>query len=610
MSWRTTWLLFTVAVLLGAFIFFFERHVTPGGVRADEGPRKLLNLRPNEVTSVQLKRTNQLLLRVERTNEAWRLTSPVEYPAQGVDPFLKRLFELTSQAYITPEELSASRQTIAAFGLDVPLATVTLLQGGRRYEMFFGRRTPAGDQIYVQFLDSPGIHVVPAEIFEHLPASVNDWRDNSLVNLTGLGVNRFETRIGNRGFGITVNPTNGLYYLFKPVAARADRNKVHSLLHRTQTAQVLQFVTEDPGADAEIYGLNKPEAELVYGAGTNDVVVVQFGKSPANNTNVVYARRLKDRNVVLVPRDVLDAVQTSGHDLRDRHLFTFGEEVDTIEVAAGTNDVFSARRQNTGAWILIDPQATLLDTDLVNELLKFMFRLEGNVEKDLVTDFAPYALATPARQYLLKATLTNATGSLTNRVIAQVDLGGRQGDKVFSRRADEPLTVYSISTDDVYRLPMGAWQLRDRRVWSFSTNQVTRLVVRHGGVKQEMLRSAAGEWSLAPGSTGVIKPFALEELLYQMGQLRAYLWVSRGEEAKPRFGFSETPDELTIELKMADQADKKVIQFGGFSPVSKFPYASTQIDGQTYVFEFPSDLYWKLHRDLITPLRAPAPARL
>jgi hypothetical protein len=531
----------------------------------------------------------------------------VAYPAQGVDIFLKQLLEVTSQAYINPEELHASRQTIAAFGLDVPLATVTLLQGGRRHELSFGHRTPAGDQIYVQFLDSPGIHVVAAEIFEHLPRSVNDWRDNSLVNLAGLGVNRVETRLSSRGFGVTVNPTNGQYYLFKPAAARADRVKVHSLLHRTQTAQVLQFVTDDPGADVEAYGLTKPEAELVYGVGTNDVIVIQFGKSPAHNTNVVYARRLDDRNIVLVSRDVLDAAQTSGHDLRDRHLFTFGgDEVDTIEVVAGTNDTFSARRQNTGVWILIDPQATSLDTDLMGELLKFMSRLEGNVEKDLVTDFAPYGLADPARQYSLKATLTNVSGSLTNRIISQLDVGARQGDKVFVRRADEALTAYSISTDDIYRLPIGAWQLRDRRVWSFSTNQVARLVVRHGGAKRELLRNAAGDWSLAPGSTGVIKPFALEEVLYQLGQLRAYLWVGRGEETKARFGFSDTPDQLTIELKVGAQADKKIIEFGGFSPVSKFPYASTQIDGQTYVFEFPSDVYWRLHRDLIAPLRAPA----
>jgi hypothetical protein len=411
-------------------------------------------------------------------------------------------------------------------------------------------------------------------------------------------VNRFEVRSANRGFGVTVDSTNGQYYLFKPVAGRADRIKVNSILHRTQTAQVVEFVTDDPLADLDAYGLTRPEAELVYGVGSNDKVVVQFGKSPASNTNIVYARRLSDKNIVLVS---LEAIQITGHELRDRHLFSFGnDQIDTIEVAGPEN--FSARRQNNGVWILVDPKATLLDTDLINELLKYMGRIEGNVEKDLVADFTSYGLTKPARQYFLKATLTNASGMLTNRVVAQLDLGARQGDKVFVRRPDEPLTVYSLSTDDIYRLPMRSWQLNDRRVWSFSTNQVTRVFVRHGGVQRELLRSPAGEWSLAAGSTGIIKPFALEELLYQLGQLRAYLWVARGEENKSRYGFAETPDQLTIELKMADKPYQ--LDFGGFSPVSKLPYASTVIDGQTCVFEFPADVYWRMQRDLIAPLRA------
>src|SRR6185436_3251968 len=195
MNWRTTWLLFSAAVLLFGFIYFFERHITPGGARAGEGPRKLLNMRPAQITSLQLRRTNQFVLRVERTNEAWKLTAPVAYPAQGVDTLLKQLTEASSQAYISPEELGASRQTIAEFGLDVPTATLTVMQGSSRYEIRFGRKTPPGDQVYVQLLDSPGIHVVAAEVFERLPRTANDWRDNSLVSLAGLGVNRFEARI-------------------------------------------------------------------------------------------------------------------------------------------------------------------------------------------------------------------------------------------------------------------------------------------------------------------------------------------------------------------------------------------------------------------------------
>lgn len=604
MSWRTTWLLFTSAIVVAAFILLVERNITSSA--ATEPRQSLLALRPGEVTSLQLRRTNQFVLRAARTNDFWNLLAPVNYPAQtfAIESLLKNLSEATTHTSISPNELSRSRRTIAEYGLDVPLATLTVMQGQRRIELSFGSKTPAGDHVYVQLLDSPGIHVVDAKLFDQLPRSATDWRDNALVNLVGLSVDRFELRAAHRGFGVAVNPTNGQYYLFRPAVARADRPKVQSLLQRVQTTQILEFVSDDAHGDQEAYGLAKPEAELVFGTGSNDVVVVQFGGNPPGNTNVIYARRMAQTNIVLVPRSVLDALQAPISELRDRHLFTFAQEVDTVEVISA--ETFSTRKQVDGSWIVVDPQATLLDSDSIVEFFKFMARLEGEVEKDLVTDFAPYGLVSPARQYLLKVTLTNSTGHLTNRIVSQLEVGARQGDKVFVRRADEPLTVYSISTDDVHRLPVAAWQLRDRRVWSFSTNQVTRLFVRHGGATNQLLRRPAGEWSLAAGSTGLIKPMAVEELMHQLGELRAYLWVARGDENRAKYGLGGTNDHLGVELKIGDKTHVLNLEFGSFSPISKLPYASTVIDGQPWIFEFPADLFWRLHRDLISPLRASA----
>ena len=67
-----------------------------------------------------------------------------------------------------------------------------------------------------------------------------------------------------------------------------------------------------------------------------------------------------------------------------------------------------------------------------------------------------------------------------NVVVGTLQLGARQDNKVFARRPDE-VTVYSLAPKDVARLPYAAWQLRDRRVWSFTTNQIARVTVRHGG---------------------------------------------------------------------------------------------------------------------------------
>jgi len=54
-----------------------------------------------------------------------------------------------------------------------------------------------------------------------------------------------------------------------------------------------------------------------------------------------------------------------------------------------------------------------------------------------------------------------------------------------------------------------AWQLRDRRVWSFTTNQVAALTLRRSGSALQLLRGPMGEWKIESGSSGIINTFAV-----------------------------------------------------------------------------------------------------
>src|SRR5688572_21905612 len=158
MSWKPTGILAGLAVLLFAFIFFVERRI-PTGVQPL--PR-LVAFRANEVTNIQLRITNQLALRVERTGPTapWVLTLPSYYPAQPfkIQWMIEVLESLVSDIEISEQELKASKRTVAEFGLDVPRATLTLQHNGRRTEVLFGGRTPVGNGVYIQTSERPGIY--------------------------------------------------------------------------------------------------------------------------------------------------------------------------------------------------------------------------------------------------------------------------------------------------------------------------------------------------------------------------------------------------------------------------------------------------------------------
>lgn len=602
MRWNTTWLLLGLAGALFAFIWLVERHSRP---TADLGaaPPRLLDLRPAEVSSLQLRRTNLFLLRAERTNQVWNLVEPIQYPAQSfaIESLLLELQTLTGQTRIPPEELAALKRSAAHYGLDVPAATLTLQHAGQRLELLFGSKTAVGDQVYVQLLTSPVIYLVPAETFDRLPRNLDDWRDPTLVNLASLAVDRFEVRSPARGYAVHVDSTNSSFYLSKPTPARADRAKVEALLRKVETAQVAEFVTDNPRADLEPYGLQPYEAEIAFGQGTNDLIVVQFGKAPTNRPALVYARRLSQTNIVLVPKAVLDAVQTPFNELRDRRLVTFpAATVDRIEVLA--DEKFVVARQTNGTWMIEPPLSQVADMDAVRETVEFLVRLEGMVEKDVVTDLAAYGLAVPARQYGLFSAATNLAGAVTNRLLAQLDLGARREERVFARGVDAN-TVYSITRGDAEQLPSVAWQFRDRRVWTFTTNQVSRLAVRANGLTREFIRQGPAAWKLAPGSQGIINPFAVEEMMFRLGELRAQYWVDRGQRNRVRYGFREDGYRLTFELKGSDRPQVLVLEF---APPSEgaLPLALAEIDGETWIFKMPPRLYFDLLANLNNPSRS------
>lgn len=614
MNWKSTWILIGLAAGLFAFIFLFESRVPT----TDAPPTRLLAFRASEVTNIQLRLTNQLMLRVERPRPGamWNYSFPISYPAKdyAVEWLIQSLEEAVPVLQISKQELDAARRTIAEFGLDVPQATLTLQHAGERTELMFGAKTPVGDGVYVQVLNQPDIYVLDVEFSKRLPRTFQDWRDVSLLPKAGAPINRVEVRSTGRGFTLEFDKARGAFFLVSPTYARADTAKVAAMIEKLRSAQVSQFVTDNPRADLEQYGLQPPEAEVSFlgasspgGSNTQYVVqfAIQFGGSPTNDSTVVYARRTTTTNVVLVPKTVLEAVQRSHGEMRDLHLVSFDPNaVNTIEVIGAES--FTIQRQTNQAWAITEPVQTAADTNTVGDWIDVMSRLEGAVEKDVVTDFTPYGLATPARRYVIKSAVTNASGVVSNVVVSELALGLVQDRRVFARRADEN-TVYSLAWDDVFRLPREAWQLRDRQIWKFTTNDVSRITVRYQGQTRTLQRSSNATWSLVEGS-GVVPTInpALEETLYQFGDLRAGIWVDRGEEKRAAYGFTGSTTKIAVELKTGEKPVTRSVEFGrpGMSP-NGLPYALTEIDGQTWIFEFPATLYIELVRDLLNPMSRP-----
>ena len=595
---KNTWLWVLVAAGLFTAIFLHERFAP----RPQAGPLRLLpGLEVGALQSVEILPANQRGIRAEFTNGLWQLTEPVSFPARAaaVTNLLKALEQAVPTTRITAAELGNMREANEKFGFNPPPVTVVLQPGDQHIQI--GHKNGPGDQVFVKVVGRDDVAVVDADLLQRLPRSVDDWRETALVDFASLDFDRLSVTNGAKILELDRNLTNGLWRMVLPMEARADRVKIGESLQKLQDLRALQF-RDNPQSELDTFGLQPPGLSLAFKRGTNTVLLLGFGKSVAGETNQIYARRNGENTVLTVAAAALEPWHAAHETFRDRHLVSPTGPLAAIEFHGA--EVFTLRRTNS-TW-LVTPQNFPADPALVSALLTNLGALQvAQFYRDVVVapDLPALGLAEPWYKIFFQAAATNAALERTNLTIAELDFGTNQDGLIYARRSDESF-VYTVSLSDFQQLPVAALQLRDRSIWNFSTNDVAQLTVRQNGKVRQLLRKEPGNWTLAPGSQGImdeVTAAAIEETVYRFGRLQAEAWVERGGQNRARYGFQ--PDGLRLALELHSGINFE-IEFGGEATVGS-PYALVTLNQEPWIFEFPPMLY-QLVQSFLT-IRSDAP---
>lgn len=592
MKSNNTWLWFVVATILFAFIFFFERHLHPSATL----PASILpQLQIPAVTSVQIIPAGALEIRADRTNNAWRLTKPISYPAQtaAIEALLAALQKLKPVTRIGAAELH-DRNPETEFGFEIPQISLVVEADDRRWQLLVGNKTAPGDQVFLRLVGMDGTFVANADWLKFIPQSVNNWRNTALVD---AGNNVFDSVVLTNGAKVIElhrDLTNHFWRMVRPLQARADSERITGALQLLQTASVTQFVTDDARADLTGYGLQSADLDLWLGYDTNIFAAVHVGKSPTNDPTQVFARREGWNAVFTTAKDPLLPWHGSVNDFRDPHLLELAAPVAEIEVRGQNN--FVLQQEGSNDWHIAGEKFPV-DVESVQQFIKLLTSLRvAEFVKDVVTapDLPVYGLATPSRQITLRSAIGDS-----NAVIAQLSFAA-QTNGIFVRRTDEDF-IYAITAEDFNRLPEAGWEFRNRRIWNFTEEDVAQIVLQQNGKTRTLIHNGPNKWSLAPGSQGIINPPAIEETVHRFGELTTDGWIARNLTGPEKFGFKPDNLQIVFELKTGE---KFSVDFG--APISdQTALAAVTLDGERWAFVFPPVLYQFVLNYLTIPMNVP-----
>jgi hypothetical protein len=600
MNSKTTGTWFAIAAALFALILILQRHWNapvgiPGNILAD--------LQPSAATSIQVHPAGALEIRADRTNGNWFLTEPIIYPAQtaAIEMLLDALQKLTPATRIGAGELQEHHDTDTEFGFEPPQISLVIEAGDQHWHLLVGNKTAPGDQVFLRVVGLDGAFVADADWLKFIPRSVNDWRNTSLVDANENNFDAIVLTSGAKTIELHCDATNHLWYMTRPLQARANSERINSALQYLQTARVSQFITDNPNTDLTVFGLQPADLDLWLGHGTNFVTGIHLGKNPTTDSTQIYVQRQGWNAIVTTADEPFSPWRGSVNDFRDPHLFELNAPVNEIEVR-GTNgaDNFTLQRQGTNDW-KIEGEKFPADAESVQAFIQALAQLRvAEFVKDVVTapDLQAYGLAAPSRQIILLSIAGD-----TNSVIAQLAFAV-QTNGIFVRRADEDF-IYSITGEDfnnLWALYGEDWEFRDRHIWHFTENDVAQITLHQNGRTRVMVRNGPNKWSLAADSQGIINPPAIEETMHRLGELTATYWVGRNITAPEKYGIEPGNLQISVELK---SGEKMSVDFGTEIPRANTALAAVTLAGEHWAFVFPPVLYQFVLSYLIIPANVP-----
>jgi hypothetical protein len=592
MSSRNAWFWALSAATILLVLVAYERLFH----RPPPGPEYLLpGFNAAAVESLRVLPAGGEEIRVERTNDTWRLTQPVPYPAQAmsIETLLEALEHVIPATRISGAQLRKTEGDRAAFGLDTPRASLVLTAGGGHQQLLIGSLTGPGDQVFVQVVGHEGIQVIDAELLKLVPVSDNMWRDRSLCSLPPDQPDGVLVTTPEGVLELRREATNLTWRIVRPMQARADAVHLDTLVQGLRDLRVRQFVSDDPLADREAWGLQPAELQIVFYKGTNALETLQFGGTVEAADNLVYAVGRESGTAVTVPADSLRAWRATPNEFRDRQILSLPRAAATIEVGNGTS--FTVANTTNGTW-RVDPPGIPADPVTVQRFVDALQNLRATqFVKDVVAepDLPEYGLAEP--KFRVSFTFKPGTDGQAPPPLG-LDFGNEKEGMVYMRRTDEN-AVYGVDVEELATLPAAPGHFRQLALWEFTEAQVAALKLQKGKATWEVRRNGQNQWSLAPGSQGLVNAFAVEEAAHRLGQLSAVVWTDWGEQDPALYGLSPEALTLTVELK---DGSRKSVQFG-FPAPSSHVYAATLLDGQSWVFEFPSETFNLVEACLITP---------
>jgi len=510
----------------------------------------------------------------KKINGQWRVADP-DYPAhpERIALLANRLAELTVSQRVAETEWTETGNE-KTFGLDEAKALVSWSSGGTEQSLEVGAAALFGRQTYVRLPGTRDVILAGGDLANWVPRDADDWRDLRLVP-EDLEFDRLRFWGQSRTVELAKGG-DGAWRMELPVESAADQMLIRQLVQRMQLARIVQVAA----AASE----DEPAATVRLAKGDDTVIELEFRKPDDEEPTVLVKH--SERGTVVIQDDGLLTLLRLPHDQFREHAVFRRPLHEVTAVTVDTINKFTVAKKPDGTWQVSEPKQFPADAMLVSVMLtnlrnaQIIDFIKDNADAD---DFKKYGLANPWLNLEI-----NGTSVGGDRWKESISFGTVDTKLAAARANDEP-TIIGLPREQAILLPKEAFKLRERRLWSFATNQVAGVTIQLDSKPTQFVRLPNSTWRSADNKAlDQIQSAMLEETIYRMGVLSAVGWVAEGEAAMEATGIQPGANQLTAEVDTADGPKQFQLEFGDKGPLGRTRVMTGQY-GTPTIFSAPNE---------------------
>ncbi len=503
MRTKVTLVLILLNVVLFSYIYYYEKVKLPAAATKNV-------LGPEAATIDSFTRTSpsSATVHAEKRGDAWWLTQPYEWPANGtaVARILSELQFLQHEASFAVADLAKNGQSLADYGLAEPALSFTFTSGGKSYPLKIGAGATIGNRLYVLSPDGSRIHVVGRSLADSLDRPLADLRSATIFTVPVFEV---------RSLGLqTAAPANlkvrlrrdGPRWSFEtPILARASKTEVESAIIGLNGLHAGAFYEpRDPALERA--GLDNPSMRVTLEGNLRRETLLIGEQVPpaagakADPANELHYARIEDKPVVfttVIPTALLTDLRNAQDKLREKLLLDFEpRNVSALTIAAPGQPeirlqgpeavpVGGAGAASTAApigeretWQLVvrssggqAPQTVPADTAVVQELLQKLQLLKATKfqsDAPSAADLENWGFNRPEREITLNLdTGGGPSGTDHSTVTLQFGSNPNEPGVAYARVANAPF-VYQVTSEVFESTPTTPLYYRQRLIRSLT----------------------------------------------------------------------------------------------------------------------------------------------